>query len=85
MSSELASRTGRTPTCSLPATRLLPDADVLLSRTDGRPLRGARTLPDGRLPVPGLIGVEPGETVIATARSGQEVVAKRIVAGPPGA
>ena len=80
---EFASRTGRIPSCSLPATRLLPDADVLLSRTDGRPLRGARTLPDGRLPVPGLIDVDPGETVIATAHAGGRVVSKSVVTGPP--
>ena len=78
---ELASRTGRIPSCSLPAVRLLPDADVLLSRTDGRPLRGARTLPDGRLPVRGLVDVEPGEIVIATARSGERVSAKTFVTG----
>ena len=46
---ESASRTGRIPSCSLPATRLPAGADVLLSRTDGRPLRGARTLPDGAI------------------------------------
>ena len=79
---ETASGTGRKPTCSLPATKLLPDADVLLSRSDGRPLRGARTLSDGRLPVSGLVGVEAGETVIVTARSGDRVVAKPIVTGP---
>ena len=80
---EPASHTGRKPSCSLPATKLLPGADVLLSRSDGRPLRGARTLSDGSLPVSGLVGVAEGETVIATARSGSRVMAKSMVAGPP--
>ena len=80
-----ASATGRPPTCSLPHTKLLPDADVLLSRSDGRPLRGARTLADGSLPVKGLVSVRPGESVIATARSGEAVVAERLIAGSPGA
>ncbi len=80
---ESASRTGRLPSCSLPATKLLPESDVLLSRSDGRPLRGARTLSDGRLPIAGLVDVAPGETVIAVARSGTRVAATRIVTGPP--
>jgi hypothetical protein len=75
---ENASRTGRPPKCRLPEVKLLPTADVLLTRLDGRPLRGARTLPDGSLPVRGLVDVDPGETILATARSGGKVVAKQI-------
>ncbi len=78
---EVAARTGRPPTCSLPAVKLLPAADVLLTRLDGRPLRGARTLADGTLPVRGLVGVAPGESILATARSGGEVAAELIVTG----
>jgi hypothetical protein len=58
--------------------KLLPTADVLLTRLDGRPLRGTRTLRDGTLPVRGLVDVDPGETILATARSGGKVVAKQI-------
>ena len=75
---QTASATGRPPACSLPAVRLLPDADVILSRLNGRPLRGARTLPDGTLPVSGLVDVAPGETILATATAGDRVLAKRI-------
>ena len=80
---ESASGTGRPPRCSLPRVKLLPDADVLLTRLDGRPLRGARTLPDGTLPVTGLIDVGPGELILATARSGGKVVARQISTGEP--
>ena len=80
---ERASRTGRPPSCSLPPTKILPDAEVLLAASDGRPLRGTRTLADGTLPLEGLVDVEPGETVIVTARSGSRVEARAIVTGPP--
>ena len=78
-----ASGTGRMPTCSLPEVNLLPNADVLLSSLDGRPLRGARTQTNGRLTVRGLVGVSPGETIVATARSAKKVVAKEIVTAEP--
>ena len=78
-----ASDTGRLPTCSVPDVILLPAADVLLSSLDGRPLRGARTQRDGKLSIRGLAGVAPGETILATARSGSKVLAKAIVTEPP--
>lgn len=78
---EVASRTGRPPTCSLPAVKLLPNADVLITYSDGRPLRGARTLADGSLPVRGLVDVDPGEAILATARSGEQAMAELIVTG----
>ena len=80
--SQPASGTGRAPACSLPATKILPNAEVLLSTADGRPLLGARTLSDGTLPVRGLAAIGPGKPVIATARSGNRVVAKRLVTEP---
>lgn len=76
---ERAAATGRPPTCSLPAVKLLPEADVLLTTLDGRPIRGARTLADGSLAVPGLPDIEPGTTILATAQVGERVTAKRIV------
>ncbi len=79
-----ASATGRPHSCSLPQVRLLPEADVLLHTTDGRPLRGARTLADGRLPLKGLSGIPPGETVLATARAAGRVQARMLVTGPVG-
>lgn len=79
---ESASETGRVPTCALPEVKLLPDADVLLATTDLRPLRGARTLSNGRLPVRGLVGVQPGETILATATAGGKAVTKRVTTEP---
>ena len=79
---ERAANTGRVPSCSLPETRLLPNADVLLTGSDGRPLRGCRTLADGRLPVRGLVDVPPGETVVATARSGSRISAEVLKTEP---
>ncbi len=76
---DAASGTGRPPTCSLRPVKLLPDADVLLTSVEGRPLRGGRTMPDGTLSIKGLVGPEPGETVIATARAGDKVSVKRLV------
>ena len=80
---EPVSLTGREPTCSLPRVKLLPDADVLLARLDGRPLRGARTLSDGTLAVQGLVDVDPGETILVTARSGRKVTARQITTIDP--
>ena len=80
---ERASQTGRPLTCSLPRTKLLPNADVLLASAEGRPLRGARTLADGTLPLRGLSGVMPGETIVAIAKKGSKVAARSVVAGPP--
>ena len=76
-----ASATGRPPSCALPPVKLLPNADVLLSAEDGRPLRGSRTLADGTLSIRGLVGVKPGEAVLATARAGDKVVARRLITG----
>ena len=79
---ENAADTGRVPSCSLPEVKLIPNADVLLTAVDGRPLRGCRTLGDGRLPVRGLVDVPPGESVVATARSGSRISAKVLTTGP---
>ena len=51
---ERASETGRVPSCSLPPTKLLPDAEVLVTAMDGRPLRGGRTLSNGQLAIRGV-------------------------------
>jgi hypothetical protein len=62
-----AANTGRPQTCRLPALETLPEADVLFSTADGRAIRGARSLADGRVPVRGLIDVAPGTDVVMTA------------------
>ncbi|RMF74433.1 MAG: hypothetical protein D6744_14500, partial [Planctomycetota bacterium] len=51
-----ASQTGRPPDSRLPPIRTLPNADVRLALSDGRPLRGLRSAADGSLPRAGLTG-----------------------------
>jgi hypothetical protein len=70
-----ASNTGRLSSCRLPAIKTLPSADVLFTSETGRPLRGARSLPDGTVPVAGLIDVEPGRRVVVTAFDGKRTEA----------
>ena len=52
--------------------KLLPDADVLLSSLDGRPLRGARTRADGRLTVGGASRRRAGRNDPGHGTLGQE-------------
>ena len=54
-----ASSTGRTPDSLLPNVTTLADADVRVTRVDGRPVRGLRSLADGSLPQRGLVDVLP--------------------------
>ena len=77
--STAASSTGRVPTSALPAIETLPSADVLLRHLDGRPIRGARTLPDGSLPVRALADVAPGTKIVLTATNGERVDARVVV------
>ena len=75
---ESAANTGRPPTCRIPAVKLPPDADVLITDSMGRPVRGGRTLADGSLPIRGLTGVAAGEIVILTARNGGRVSSQAV-------
>ncbi len=65
-----ASSTGRLPSSELPPLHLLPDADAVILLDDHTPVRGGRTLPDGTLRNPQLIGVEPGARVLIAVRAG---------------
>jgi len=73
-----ASETGRSPTSRLPTVETLPNAEVLLTRTDGTPVRGTRSLPDGTLPLDTLIDVPPNTSIIATARTSEQVQAQSV-------
>jgi hypothetical protein len=68
---DAASNTGRPVMSRLPERRTLPDADVRLSLTDGTPLRGLRSLPDGTLPKMGLVDIPPNTPVVVTSVSGE--------------
>lgn len=65
-----ASNTGRPHTCTMPPIKTLPNADVHFSTEDGQPIRGTRSMADGRVPIRGLIDVLPGAKVVMTSFDG---------------
>ena len=70
--SETASQSGQKATCKLPAVKTLPNADLRIVHTDGRPIRGTRSRPDGSLPLKSLPNITPGTQLILTAFDGKE-------------
>ncbi|MDG2122810.1 MAG: alkaline phosphatase D family protein [Verrucomicrobiales bacterium] len=76
---EVASESGRALTCSLPEIRTLANADVRFVHTDGRPIRGVRSLADGRVALKGLAGIEPGTRLIVTAFDGEKSESQTVV------
>ena len=77
-----ASTTGRRPSCGLPAIKTLPLADVHFCQLDGRPIRGARSLASGLVPVPTLIDVPPGTKVLVTSTDGDKTDAQIVTTTP---
>lgn len=67
---ETASQSGRPLTCQLPDFKTLPNADVRFVHTDGRPIRGTRSLEDGSVALEGLAGVAANTELIITAFDG---------------
>lgn len=65
-----ASETGRTPLSRLPNIKTLPDANVQILTRDGRPVRGTRTLPNGRLVVNELPDITPGTELLLVTHAG---------------
>ncbi|MFK7846885.1 MAG: hypothetical protein AB8G77_16410 [Rhodothermales bacterium] len=71
----LASKdTGRRPTSALPATLLIPDADVQISTLSGELIRGTRTGLDGTMPLTRLNSVMPQTPLLVTAYSDVKAV-----------
>lgn len=68
----VASSTGRSPESQLPSITLLPNADVRIADSNGRPIRGTRSLANGKVLGCGLPDIKPGTKVIATAFDGQQ-------------
>ena len=68
---ESASESGRPLACRLPTIQTLPNADVRFVHTDGRPVRGTRSLADGSIALKGLPDIEPGTQLIVTAFDGE--------------
>ena len=67
-----ASETGRPHDCKLPPLKTLPNAEVRFTTLDGRPIRGARSLTDGSVPVAGLVGVPRSTKLLLTAYDGNQ-------------
>ena len=69
---QTASQSGQSATCKLPAVKTLPNADLRLVHTDGRPIRGTRSRSDGSLPLKALPNIPPKTAFILTAFNGKE-------------
>ncbi|MFT4546290.1 MAG: hypothetical protein ACI8XO_002767 [Verrucomicrobiales bacterium] len=76
---EAASASGRLLTCKLPPIKTLPNADVRFVHTDGRPIRGTRSRPDGNIALKGLPGIEPGTQLIVTAYDGKQSASQTVI------
>jgi len=69
-----ASETARPHDCKLPPLKTLPNAEVRFTTLDGRPIRGARSLADGAVPVAGLVGVARSTKLLLTAFDGEQAL-----------
>ncbi len=73
-----ASDSGRRPTSELPATLLIPEADVQISKLDGELVRATRTGPDGTMPLTRLNSINPGTSLLVTAYSDEKAASQII-------
>ncbi len=78
-----ATNTGRLISSALPKLKTLPDADVLFTTSNGAPVRGTRSLPDGTLPMRGFVDVAPGTRLIMTTFDREKANAQVIKTLPP--
>lgn len=76
---EPASASGRPLTCKLPTIKTLPNADVRFVHTDGRPIRGVRSQPNGSVTLTGLPDIQPRTQLIVTAFDGKQSASQTIV------
>lgn len=68
--------TGRPPTCTVPAIKVIPNADVRFSFLNGAPIRGTRSDEQGHILTRGLIGPKPGDRIMITAQDGENADAR---------
>ncbi len=66
--------TGQRPTSELPATALIPNADVQISTLNGELVRATRTDTDGTMPITRLCSINPGSQLLVTAYSDEKAI-----------
>ncbi|MFT6617293.1 MAG: alkaline phosphatase D family protein [Verrucomicrobiia bacterium] len=71
-----ASATGRKASSQVEPVKLLPNSDVRIVHTDGRPIRGTRSGEDARTPTVALTDIDPGSQVIVTAFDGRKSMSR---------
>ena len=74
--------TGRPHLCKLPELVTLPRADVFLTETNGKPIRGTRSDADGRIHIDGLPEILPGTRIVIHSYDGQNVDSRVLTTMP---
>lgn len=74
--------TGRPVSCRLPELTLLPNADVHIFRTDGRPIRATRSTNSGDVPLKGLVDVSPGTRLVVSVVDGRKAEMQIVTTEP---
>lgn len=64
--------TGRLHTCRLPNIATLPNADVFLTETNGKPIRGTRSDAQGKVHLGGLPDIVPGTRIVIHSYDGKD-------------
>ncbi len=77
-----AKETGRTHTCRLPELVTLPNADVFLTETNGKPIRGTRSDTNGKIHLGGLPEITPGTRIVIHSYDGEKTDAKVVTTLP---
>ena len=75
-----ASDIGKKPTVKIKPKRTIPNADLLFLTEDGVPLRGARSLADGTVPIGALRGVQAGDRVVILAMREEDSASQTVIA-----
>ena len=77
-----AKDTGRPHTCQLPEIVTLPRADVFLTETNGKPIRGTRSDANGRIHLGGLPEITPGTRIVIHSYDGKKTDSKVLTTLP---
>ena len=69
-------KTGRVDECRLPELVTLPNADVFLAETNGKPIRGTRSDAQGRVHLSGLPSISPRTRIVMHSYDGENTDSK---------